>query len=88
LDPEGWRQPSQRKRLKLLDYQIIQSPKLRMPSCELASRFQLSGGAVGERSGFKVHLDIAAMQMPADQLLGQRILDMALDGAAKRTGPV
>ena len=43
---------------------------------------------VGQGAGVHVDLEFAALQVAADQLLGERILDVALDGAAQRTRAV
>ena len=47
-----------------------------------------SSDPVGQGAGVHVDLELAALEVAADQLLGERILDVALDGAAQRTRPV
>src|ERR1700737_2316752 len=48
----------------------------------------LPGSTVGQLTAFQVHLDLSPPQMPANELFGERILDVTLDGAAERTCPV
>src|SRR6188508_368333 len=44
----------------------------------------LSGRAVRQLAALQVDLDVPSPEMPSDELLGKRILDIALDGAAER----
>ena len=44
--------------------------------------------AIGQRPGVEIYLDLPALEVPADELLGERVLDVALDGAAQRPRPV
>src|SRR5262245_34202856 len=55
---------------------------------ELSPGFYDAGGAVGQLAGLEVDLDVAAVEVTPDELLGQRILDVALDGATKRARAV
>ncbi len=48
----------------------------------------LTDRAVREAPGVEVDLDVAALEVAADQLLRERILDVALDRAAERPGAV
>jgi hypothetical protein len=48
----------------------------------------LPGSTVGQLTAFQVHLDLSAPQMPANELFGEGILDVTLDGATERTCPV
>src|SRR5436853_7002404 len=48
----------------------------------------LPGCSVGQLTTLQIYLDFAAPQMPADELFGQRILDVTLDGAAERARSV
>src|SRR5438093_1488860 len=41
----------------------------------------LTGRAIGQLAAFQVHLDLPAPEMPANELCGERILDLPLDGA-------
>ena len=67
-----------------------------MPDAPIHQRFlrqftaggQLAGGTVGQLASIEIDVDVAAAQVSADELLGQRILDVALDGAAERPGAV
>ena len=43
----------------------------------------LSGRAVRQRPAIEVDLDLAALEVPTDELLGQRIFDVALNRAAE-----
>ena len=45
-------------------------------------------GPVGQRPGIHVDFELPALQIAADQLLGERILDVALDGAAQPKKPL
>src|SRR5918911_306453 len=57
-------------------------------SGEFAARFELAGRSVGELPGIQVNLDIAAAQVPPDELLRQRVFHVALNRAAQRTRAV
>jgi hypothetical protein len=49
---------------------------------ELAACFELAGRTIRERSGLEIDLDVAAMQVSANEFFRERILYMALDGSA------
>ena len=74
--------PGQRPRRPVLAPQRRSGQARRRPSAAACP-----SGAIGQCAGIEVDLDIAAFQMPADELFGQRILDVALDGAAERPAP-
>src|SRR5437867_12943740 len=52
--------------------------------CQLASGFELACRAICELARVEIDLDLAAVQVAADQFFRQRILDVALDGAPQR----
>src|SRR5438105_2935205 len=52
--------------------------------CQLAPGFELACRAICELACVEIDLDLAAAQVAADQFFGQRILDVALDGAPQR----
>src|SRR5206468_4812619 len=57
-------------------------------SGESAAFLRLARGTVGQRPAIDVDLDVASLEMSADELLGQRILDVPLDRAAQRARAV
>src|SRR3954470_4357037 len=57
-------------------------------SGELPSCLELASLTVGQRPGVDVDLDFSAAEMSANQLFGERVLDVALDGPAQRTRSV
>src|SRR6185436_10242112 len=46
------------------------------------------GRTIGQLSAIEIHLNLAALEVPADELLSQGIFDIALNGAAQRSGSV
>src|SRR5207247_416659 len=68
------------------------SPFLRfcsyLGSGELPAGFELAGRSIGQLPRVQIDLDLAATQVAANELLGQRIFDVTLDGAAQRTRAV
>src|SRR5436190_19034493 len=65
---------------------MTRSPDYPIPGClgELAPRLQFTCGAVGERAGVEVDLDVSASQVAADELFGKRVFDVPLDRPAQR----
>src|SRR5437762_1940446 len=57
-------------------------------SGQFPSRLELAGGSVRQLSRIQVDVDFPAVQVPTDELLGERILDVTLNGAAQRARPV
>src|SRR4051812_11252647 len=55
---------------------------------EATAGFGLPGGAPGQGAVLEVNLDHARAQLAADQLLGERIFDVALNRPAQRPGAV
>src|SRR5439155_15060104 len=49
-------------------------------SGQFSARFELAGGSVRQLSRVQVDVDFPAVQVPSDELFGERILDVALNG--------
>ena len=65
------------------DAGVARHAAVRRGSGQPAAFQGLAGRAVGQRPAIEVDLDFAALEVPADELLGQRILDIALNRAAE-----
>src|ERR1700687_421579 len=61
---------------------------LHVPLSELPPRLELADRPIRERPGIEVNLDVPAMQMTSNELLGERVLDVALNGAPEGPGAV
>src|SRR5712691_12598597 len=57
-------------------------------SGQFSARFELAGRSVRQLSRVQVDVDFPAVQVPADELFRERILYVALNGAAQRARPV
>src|ERR1700681_3527029 len=55
---------------------------------ELPARLELAGRPIRERPGFEVDLDVSAPEMASNELLGERVLDVPLNGAPEGPGAV
>src|SRR5262245_152998 len=64
---------------------------LARPSTQLGQPPALLGGSDGtvrQAAGIQIDLDVAALEVAADELFGERVFDVALDGPAQRPGAV
>src|SRR5215203_1598524 len=64
------------------------SPSVPFSGQPAAVRGGMAGAAIRQDAGVQVDLDVAPFEVPADELLGERVFDVALDGTAQRSGPV
>ena len=55
-------------------------------SGQLAACLDLAGGPISQGAGVEIDVDFPAPEVPANELLGQRIFDVALEGAAQWLG--
>src|SRR5918993_1185371 len=85
------------KAMSLLDFRRSTPPTGRRPrrspqaKAGLSQRTAVLGnarGAVGEAPAFHVDLDLAALEVAANEFFGERILDVTLNGAAQRPGAI
>src|SRR6476620_8044013 len=78
----AWPGREVRAQAKLRVYWILDA------SGEPTAVFRRVGRAVSEAPAVEVHLHVASLERAADQLVRERILDVALDRPAERPGSI